>query len=39
MSNCPDRYTSQHPARNAVAILLLITMAQALADLATRWLP
>lgn len=35
----PDRYTTQHPARNAIVILLLITTAQALADLATRWLP
>lgn len=35
----PDRYTTHHPARNAVVILLLITMAQGLADLATRWLP
>jgi hypothetical protein len=35
----PDRYTSQHPARNAIAILLLFLCAEALADIATRVLP
>ncbi len=27
-----DRYTTQHPARNAVVILLLLTLASFLAD-------
>ncbi len=30
-----DRYTTAHPARNACVILLLITLAQFLADLAS----
>jgi hypothetical protein len=30
-----DRYTSKHPARNAVAILLLITFVEVIADLVT----
>jgi hypothetical protein len=29
-----DRYTSKHPARNAVAILLLVTLAESIADFA-----
>lgn len=31
----PDRYTSAYPERNAVVILLLLTLASAIADLIT----
>ncbi len=30
------RYTTAHPARNAIAILALLTLAQALADLVSQ---
>jgi len=29
----PDRYTSAHPERNAIVIVLLLALASALADL------
>jgi hypothetical protein len=34
-----SRYTTKHPARNAIAALLLISMAQALSDFVAWMLP
>lgn len=34
-----DRFTSQHPARNAIVILLLVTLAEWIADVATGAMP
>jgi hypothetical protein len=37
--SAPDRFTTQHPARNAIVIVLLLLLASAFADIGTRVTP
>jgi hypothetical protein len=37
--NQPDRFTTHHPARNAIAILLLLAIVSALTDISTMVQP